>query len=292
MAIHPLAIVDPEAQVHPTASIGPFSYVKGKVVIEANVDLRNHVTVYGRSTIGEGTIVMPHAVVGGDPQDLKFRGEDSEVVIGKRCRIHEFVTINKGTASGGMRTVIGDDCLIMTSAHIAHDCQLAERVVISNNAQLAGHITVGRKAIISGMVGVHHFVTIGELAFVGAMSGIRTDVPPFTIAEGHPAEVRNVNVVGLRRDGFADADIRAIKDAFRELFHDRTADERVEALARVRASAAAGSPVHRLCDWVVQQRETSIKGRLQEAHRTPLPMTPGKAAGEADANAARAAVRA
>ncbi len=277
MSIHPLAVVDPQAEVHPSAMIGPFCCVTGRVVLEANVELRNHATVYGRTTVGEGTIIMPHSVIGGDPQDLKFRGEDSEVVIGKRCRIHEFTTINKGTAGGGMRTVIGDDCLVMTGAHIAHDCQLAERVVIGNNSQLAGHVKVARKAIVSGMVGVHHFVSIGELAFVGAMSGIRTDVPPFVIVEGHPAETRNVNIVGLRRDGFSDADVRAIKDAFRALFHDRTSDERIEAVNRLIPTVETGSPVHRLCQWVIEQREVSVKGRLQEAHRTPLPMTPAKA---------------
>ena len=268
MPIHPLAVVDSQAEIHPEASIGPFCMVTGKVRLEAGVELRNHATVYGRTTIGEGSILFPHCVVGSDPQDLKFRGEDSEVRVGKRCKIHEFVTISKGTASGGMKTVVGDDCLLMAGAHIAHDCQLAEHIVIGNNAQLAGHITVARKAIISGMVGIHHFVSIGELGFVGAMSGVRTDVPPFIIVEGYPAEARSVNIVGMRRDGHSDDAIRAVKDAFRVLFHDR-AQPRAEAVARLRLTPAAtpGSPVARLCDWVAQQLEVSVKGRLQEAFR-------------------------
>jgi UDP-N-acetylglucosamine acyltransferase len=268
MSIHPLAVVDPDAEIDADVTIGPFCVVKGKVRLEAGVELRNHATVYGRATIGAGTVLFPHCVVGSDPQDLKFRGEDSEVTIGKRCRIHEFVTISKGTATGGMKTVVGDDCLLMAGAHIAHDCRLAESIVVGNNAQLAGHITVARKAIISGMVGIHHFVTIGELAFVGAMSGVRTDVPPFVIVEGYPAEPRSVNVVGMRRDGHGDEAIRAAKDAFRALFHDR-AQPRTEAVARLRqtASAAPGSPLLRLCDWVSQQLDVSVKGRLQEAFR-------------------------
>lgn len=277
MPIHPLAVVDSAAEIHPEATIGPFCVVQGTVTLGAGVELRNHATVYGRATIGEGTILFPHCVVGSDPQDLKFRGEDSEVIVGRRCRIHEYVTISKGTASGGMKTVVGDDCLLMAGSHIAHDCQLGDAIVIGNNAQLAGHIKVARKAIVSGMVGIHHFVSIGELAFVGAMSGVRTDVPPFVIVEGYPAEPRSVNVVGLRRDGFDDIAIRAVKDAFRVLFHDRGAT-RGEALARLRADPATtpGSPVARLCDWVAQQLEVSVKGRVQEAfrhqpHPTPAP---------------------
>ncbi len=128
MAIHPLAVVDPEAEIHPEATVGPFCCIRGKVTIAAGAELRNHVTVYGRSTIGAGAILFPGAVVGSDPQDLKFRGEDSETVIGAHCRIHEMVTVSKGTASGGMRTVIGDHSLIMAYAHIAHDCELGEHV--------------------------------------------------------------------------------------------------------------------------------------------------------------------
>jgi UDP-N-acetylglucosamine acyltransferase len=180
------------------------------------------------------------------------------------------VTVSKGTAGGGMKTVIGDDCLIMAGAHIAHDCIIADHVVIGNNTQLAGHIQIGRKAIVSGMVGVHHFVTIGELAFVGAMSAIRTDVPPYVIVDGNPAEVRTVNVIGLRRNGFDEETTRNLKDVFRTLFHDR-GTSKADALAKLRADTTlkGGSPVRQLCDWVGRQLEVSIKGRLQEAFRQP-----------------------
>ena len=278
MSIHPLSVIDPQAEIHPDAVVGPFCVVQGPVVLEAGVELKNHATVYGRARIGEGSIIFPHTVIGSDPQDLKFRGEDSQVIIGKRSRLHEYVTVSKGTAGGGMKTVIGDDCLIMSGVHIAHDCILHNQVVIGNNTQLAGHIEVGRKAIVCGMVGLHQFVTLGEFSFVGAMSGVRTDVPPYVIVEGYPAETRTVNVVGLRRDGFDDATIRAVKDAFRMLFHDRSSTK-AEALARLRRETVlpADSPVHRLCDWVERQLEVSVKGRVQEAFRqngklaTPLP---------------------
>jgi UDP-N-acetylglucosamine acyltransferase len=254
MAIHPMAVVDPTAEVHEDATVGPFCVVGAHVRIDAGAELRNHVTVYGTASIGSGTVVFPGAVIGGDPQDLKFKGEDSRVEIGKNCRIHECATINKGTAGGGMVTSLGDECLIMAYAHIAHDCRLADYVIIGNNSQLAGHVTIERKAIVSGMAGVHHFATIGELAFVAGMSGVRVDVPPFMMVEGYPAEPRQVNVVGLRRDGWSDEEIRATKDAFRSLYRDRGATTLAEAAEKLKAGPTGEiAPVKRLCDWVEAQ---------------------------------------
>ncbi|MHC5068040.1 MAG: acyl-ACP--UDP-N-acetylglucosamine O-acyltransferase [Planctomycetota bacterium] len=267
MAIHPMAVVDPAAQVDESAAIGPFCMVGPGVTIGPDVELRSHVSVMGKTTIGAGTIVFPGAVLGGDPQDLKFRGEDSEVIIGTDCRIHECATVNKGTATGGMLTSLGDQVLVMAYAHIAHDCRVGDNVVIGNNTQLAGHVVIGRRAVISGMVGMHHFVTVGELAFVAAMSGVRTDVPPYLTVEGYPSEARSVNVVGMRRDGWSDADISATREAFRHLFRKREGTV-VNAVAEVRASElAAVEPVERLCAWLLDQAETGIKGRVQESAR-------------------------
>lgn len=268
MAIHPMAVVDPTAEVHADATVGPFCVVGPGVRLDAGVALRNHVTVYGTTHIGAETVVFPGAVIGGDPQDRKFRGEDSRVEIGRACRIHECATINKGTAGGGMVTSLGDDCLIMAYAHIAHDCHLADHVIVGNNTQLAGHVQIRPRAIVSGMVGVHHFVTIGELAFIAGMSGVRVDVPPYLMVEGYPAEPRQVNVVGLRRAGWDDAAIGATKDAFRALYRDRG----VRTLAQAAADLQAGpnghlAPVDRLCRWVSDQLNGSVKGRAMEASR-------------------------
>ena len=268
MAIHPLAVVDPKAEVHETATVGPFSVVGAGVILGPNVELRNHATVYGRSTIAEGTIIFPGAVVGSDPQDLKFHGEDSEVLVGRDCRIHECVTISKGTTGGGMQTVIGDRNLIMAYAHIAHDVRLAERVVIGNGTQLAGHVVVERNAVISGMVGVHHFVTVGELSFVGGMSGVRLDVPPYLMAEGVPTEPRGVNLVGLRRNGWSDEDIQATKDIFRRFFKDRNGVPLARIVEEVEGEAIAQlKPVARMIEWMKKNLLTSIKGRLLESAR-------------------------
>jgi UDP-N-acetylglucosamine acyltransferase len=278
MPIHPLAVVDPAAEIHAEANVGPFCVVKGAVTLAAGVDLRNHATIYGRASIGAGTIVFPGAVVGSDPQDLKFRGEDSETIIGEHCRIHEAVTISKGTAGGGMKTVVGSHCLIMAYAHVAHDCLVSDHVVIGNNTQLAGHIKVGRKAIIGGMVGLHHFATIGQLSLIGSMSGVRFDVPPFLIADGNPAEPRNVNQIGMRRDGWPEEQIGAVRDAFRQLYHDRGGRPLAEILLAVRAGAPAdpAHPVQILCAWLEEHLQSSVKGRIGEAHRPAV--VGGKAA--------------
>jgi len=199
-------------------------------------------------------VAFPGAVIGGDPQDLKFRGEDSRVEIGRDCRIHECATINKGTAGGGMVTRLGDGCLIMAYAHIAHDCLLEDRVIVGNNAQLAGHVRLGRKAIVSGMAGVHHFVSVGEL------------VPPFMTVEGYPAEPRSVNLVGLRRDEWGDADIQATKEAFRTLY--RGQQPLSEAVELLKASdLAERRPVQRLCEWLTDHVNQNVKGRVLEASR-------------------------
>lgn len=272
MPIHPLAVVDPQATIHPDATVGPFCVVRGAVTLAAGAELRNHATVYGRTMIGAGTVLFPGAVVGTDPQDLKFKGEDSEVVIGERCRIHECVTVSKGTATGGMRTVIGDDVMVMAYAHIAHDCQVGNSAIIANNAQLAGHCRIGRKSVIGGMVGMHHFVTVGELTIVSGMCGVRFDIPPFMMAEGSPAEPRSVNVIGLRRDGRNEAEIADLREAFRDLYHDRGATPLREAVAEVRDrfQDKTGSLVLQLCGWIEEHLENAIKGRVQEAHRATV----------------------
>lgn len=273
MAIHPLAVVDPTAEIHPDAVIGPFCVVSGPVRIAAGTELRNHVSVYGRTSLGEGCLLFPGCVVGSDPQDLKFRGEDSETIIGKGVRIHECATISKGTASGGMKTVIGDETLVMAYAHVGHDCIIDSNVVIANNAQIAGHVRVGRKATIGGMVGVHHFATIGELTYIGSMSGVRVDLPPFMIAEGVPAEPRSVNIIGCRRDGMSEDAIRRLRDAFKIIYFDREKNGMplLEALEKARdlVGSEVDCPVGRLVTWQREHLEQNIKGRIQEAHRAP-----------------------
>ncbi len=269
MAIHPTAIIDPKAEIHSDAIIGPFCVVHAGVTIEADAELKNNVTVFGRCTIGKGTRIFPYAVIASDPQDLKFRGEDSEVIIGENNNIHEYVTVSKGTAGGGMKTVIGNNCLIMAYAHVAHDCILDDAIVLGNSVQLAGHVQIGRKAIVSGMAGIHHFVSIGELAFVAAMSAVKKDVPPYMMMEGNPAEVRGLNLVGLRRDGWSEDELDATKEAFRIMYHNKDGKALSETVEQV-AELEIGNvkQVSNLCDWLRTMLDGSIKGRLQESART------------------------
>jgi UDP-N-acetylglucosamine acyltransferase len=272
MAIHPLSVVDPQAEIHPDAIIGPFCVVKGRVSIGAGSELRSHACVYGRATIGQGCILFPGSVVGGDPQDLKFKGEDSEVIIGNHTKIHECATVNKGTESGGMKTVVGDHVLIMAYAHIAHDCVVEDRVVIANSAQLAGHCRIGRRAVIGGMVGLHHFVTVGELTIVGSMGGVRYDLPPFMMADGVPAEPRNVNVIGLRRDGWTEAQIERVRTAYRSIYRDPEGRPLAQCVTEFLDGLAEDpqDPAFRLATWIKEHLDASVKGRMLEAHRKPV----------------------
>lgn len=216
--IHPMAVVAPEAQLGQNVSIGPFCTVGPHVRLGDNVRLVSHVVVDGRTDIGEDTIIYPFASIGTAPQDLKYKGEESTLHIGKRNKIREHVTMNPGTHGDKMKTVVGDDCLFMMASHVAHDCMVGNHVILANNATLAGHVSVGDFAIIGGLSAVHQFVRIGEHAMIGGMSGVENDVIPYGMVMGERARLAGLNLVGLDRRGFAKDDVQALMRAFRELF--------------------------------------------------------------------------
>ncbi|MDR0362068.1 MAG: acyl-ACP--UDP-N-acetylglucosamine O-acyltransferase [Planctomycetota bacterium] len=219
-SIHEWASVDPGAEIGEGAQIGPFVVVGPKCRIGARTVLLPHCHVVARTTIGADCVVSSSAVVGGDPQDMKFHGEDTDLVIGDRTRIGEFATINRGTGVGGGCTSIGDDVLVMAYTHVAHDCVVGNGVVITNNCQLAGHIHIEDHAWVSGLCAVHHFVTIGSMSFVAPHSTLRADVPPYMLADGSegPLRIRNVNLEGLRRRQFPDEHLAALQKAYRALY--------------------------------------------------------------------------
>lgn len=217
--IHPSAVIDPKAKIGEGASIGPFCLVGPEVSIGANTILHSHVVVDGKTTIGESNKIYPFAVIGTRPQDLKFRGEDSRLEIGDRNVIREHVTMNPGTEGGGLLTKVGNDCLFMVGAHVAHDCILGDHVILANNATLAGHVTVGDHAILGGLSAVHQFVRIGAHAMVGGMSGVEYDVIPYGLVMGERARLAGLNLVGLERRGFPRESINVLMKAFRELFY-------------------------------------------------------------------------
>lgn len=229
LQIHPTAIVAKNASIGEGVQIGPFCTVGSDVVLEAGVELVSHVSVAGRTRIGARTRVFPFASVGHQPQDLKFEGEPSTLEIGEDCVIRENVTVNPGTRGGRMRTVIGDRCLLMASAHVAHDCVLGNNVVVANFGGIAGHCEIGDFVTIGGIVVVHQFVRIGAHAFVGAQSMIDADVIPYGMALGNRAKLAGLNLVGLRRRGFDREAIHRLRAAYRMIFSSEgTLRERVD----------------------------------------------------------------
>jgi UDP-N-acetylglucosamine acyltransferase len=216
--VHPTAIVEPGAQLAEDVRVGPYCIVGTGVTLREGVRLYSHVVVDGATTIGEGTAAFPFASIGLPPQDRKYRGEASRLEIGRNCTIREHVTINPGTEGGGMLTRIGDKCLLLVGAHVAHDCILGDDVTLVNNATLAGHCRIGDHAILGGLSAVHQFVRIGEYGFVGGMSGVENDVIPFGSAIGNRASLGGLNIVGLTRHGFSRDAIHSLRRAYRMLF--------------------------------------------------------------------------
>jgi UDP-N-acetylglucosamine acyltransferase len=216
--IHATAVVEAGASLGEDVVVGPFCVVGADVVLGKGVRLVSHVAVAGRTRIGDSTIVYPFSSLGHPPQDMKYRGEPSELVIGAHNVVREHVTMNPGTEGGGMLTRVGDHGLFMVGVHVAHDCIVGDHVIFANNATLAGHVTVGDYAIIGGLSAVHQFVRIGCHAMIGGMSAVENDVIPYGLAMGERARLAGLNLVGLERRGFAREDVRALRSAYRLLF--------------------------------------------------------------------------
>ena len=230
--IHPSAVVEDGAKIGAGVRIGPFCMVGPDVELGEGCELISHVAVAGRTAIGPRTKIYPFASIGHAPQDLKYAGEPSTLQIGADCTIREGVTINPGTAGGLMKTTVGDRCLLLANAHIAHDCTVGNNVIMSNAAMLAGHCTVEDFVILGGGAGVHQFVRIGQHAFIGGMSALENDVIPYGMAVGNRAYLAGLNIIGLRRRGFTREQIHDIRRAYRLLFADEgTLSERVEDVA-------------------------------------------------------------
>ena len=210
--IHPSALVEPGASVGPECRIGPFCHVGAKVTLGRGVHLKSHVVLSGRTEIGDETVVFPFTSLGDVPQDLKFRGEETRLVIGARNRIRENVTLNVGTDGGGGVTRVGDDGLFMAGSHVAHDCQIGNRVILVNSAALAGHCVLEDEVIVGGLSGVHQFVRIGRGAMIGAVTMVTADVIPHGLVQGPRGILDGLNLVGLKRRGAGRADVAALRD--------------------------------------------------------------------------------
>ena len=227
--VHPTAIVDRKARLGEGVSIGPYCVVGGDAALGNGCKLVSHVVVDGRTDIGSDTQIFPFASIGHAPQDQKYKGEPSTLRIGANNVIREHVTINPGTLGGGMVTCVGDECLLMVGAHVAHDCTVGNHVIMANNATLAGHVAVEDYAIIGGLSAVHQFCRIGKHAMVGGMSGVECDVIPYGSVMGDRARLSGLNIVGLKRRGFSRTDISALRRAYRLMFAEEgTMAERLE----------------------------------------------------------------
>ncbi len=255
--IHASAVIDATARIGADVSIGPFSVIGAGVEIGAGTSVGPHVVIQGPTRIGRDNRIFQFASVGADPQDKKFHGERSELVIGDANTIREFVTINRGTSDGGGATRIGNDNWIMAYAHIAHDCVVGNHTIFSNNATLAGHVEIGDYAILSGFAGVHQFCRVGEHAFVGMGCLINGDVPPFVIVANEYGRPRGINAEGLKRRGFAPERIAAIKRAYKTLYMSGLQlSEARDELARAGADAP---DVRRMLEFIERGQRALVR---------------------------------
>lgn len=251
--IHPTAIIDPAAKLGDGVHIGPYCTIGPDVEMDIGVELISHVCVAGRTKIGANTRVFPFSSLGHQPQDLKYGGEPSQLIIGANNVIREQVTMNPGTEGGGMLTQVGNNCLFMVGAHVAHDCKISDNVILVNNATLAGHVEIGEWAIIGGLSAVHQFVRVGKHAMIGGMSGVEHDVIPYGSVIGNRARLSSLNLIGLKRRNFSRDDIHELRKAYRLIFAEEgTLSER---LADVAEDFSGNEAVMEIVNFI--QRDSS-----------------------------------
>lgn len=232
-SIHPTAIVASGAEIAENVKIGPYSIIGANVVLASGVEVHGHVVLDGHTQVGAHTRIFPFSSIGTIPQDKKFSGEDSRLVIGENNVIREHVTMNPGTAGGGGLTQIGSNGLYMVGAHVAHDCRIGDDVILANNATIAGHCILGDHVILGGLCALHQFVRVGDYAFVGGMTGVEADVIPFGMVMGNRASLAGLNLVGMRRHNIPREQIHAVRRAYKDLFAGKgTLMERVETVDR------------------------------------------------------------
>ncbi len=219
--IHPTAIIDKDVEIEDGVRIGPYCIIGKGTKIKKGARLMSHVVIEGKTEIGEATTIYPFASIGLPPQDLKYHGEDTGVIIGKGNIIREYVTIHRASVGGNGLTIIGDNNFLMAYVHIAHDCKIGNNVIMANAATLAGHVKVEDYAVIGGLVAVHQFTRIGAYTMVGGFSGIGQDIPPYMIASGARARLYGPNTIGLKRHGFSDETISELKKAYKILFREK-----------------------------------------------------------------------
>jgi UDP-N-acetylglucosamine acyltransferase len=265
VGIHPTVTIHEGAEIAGDVSIGAYSVIGPNVRIGPGTLIRERVTVAGQTAVGAECRIYTGAVVGSDPQDLKYGGEDTALVVGDRTVIREYCTVNKGTKGGGGVTRVGSDCLLMAYSHVAHDCEVSDHVIMANSSALGGHVLVEEGASISALVGVHHFGTVGRLAFIGGMSRVNRDAPPYMITQGNPARVRGANVVGLQRAGVSREGISALRQSCRLLYHSALPQE--AAVEKIRAEKLDEHEEIKYLLSFLERVKKGEMGRAREAMR-------------------------
>jgi len=250
--VHPTAIVDARAEIDGDVQIGPYCVIGAGVRIGKGCRVHSHAVISGRTTLGEGNVVFPFASIGDTPQDLKYKGEPSELLIGNRNTIREYVSLNPGTTGGGMVTRVGDQNLLMMQCHIAHDCLLGDRNVVANGATLGGHVMIEDFVIVGGLVGIHQFVRIGTGAILGAGSMVSKDVPPYCNATGDRAKLHGLNLEGLKRRGFDRTVIALLRKAYRIVFQSALRTE--DALKKIREELPSIPEIEKFVSFIAQSR--------------------------------------
>ena len=259
--IHKSSIIDTKAKLGKNVKIGPFCFVGPKVSLDDHVELISNVHIDGNTTIGKGTKIYPFASIGTDPQDLKFKGEENSLVVGENNVIREYVTINPGTAGGGSKTVVGNNCLFMISSHIAHDCKIGNNVVIANNVPLGGHVTIEDSVVIGGNSAVQQFTRIGRLAMIGGMTGVLKDVIPFGLSFGNRNYLKGINLIGLRRNKYDNQIIMELDKAYKKIFSSNNLQEN---LSKINGEYKGNKLVEEVTKFIEKDKKRPICTPLSE----------------------------
>ena len=229
--IHKTAIVDPKAKISANVNIGPYTIIGPNVEIGEDTDINSHVSIAGYTKIGKKNKIYPFASIGNNPQDLKYKGEKSVLEIGNCNTIREYVSINPGTDGGGGLTKIGNNCLLMVSSHVAHDCVIGDNVILVNNVAIGGHVQIDNNAIIGGNSAVHQFIRIGKFAMIGGMCAVIRDVIPYGLVHGNRSVLQGINLIGLRRNNISNQDIALLSNAYKEIFKNENLSENLKNLS-------------------------------------------------------------
>jgi UDP-N-acetylglucosamine acyltransferase len=252
--IHKTAIINPKAKIDNDVHIGPYTVIGPDVEIGKNTIIQSHVNISGNTKIGIGNKIYPFVSIN-DPQDLKYNGESTNLIIGDNNRIREHVTINPGTISGGGKTVIGNNCLFMIASHIAHDCQVGNNVIIANNVPLGGHVIIEDNVVIGGNSAIQQFTRIGKMAMIGGMTGVLHDVIPYGLSTGNRNSLQGLNLIGLRRARFENKDILGLSDAYKEIFATKNI---IENISKLNNSYRNNQLVKNVIDFITKDKKRSI----------------------------------